>query len=110
MQVELAPQVAVPALHSSMSVQVLPSPVKPALHAQVKLPTDHADKVYAFVRASGTQAVVVVTNFGDAPLSVRYDALSMPGAYTDWFSKSAVSLAVSDTIDVPAHGYRVLVR
>ena len=77
---------------------------------QVKLPTDHADKVYAFVRASGTQAVVVVTNFGDAPLSVRYDALSMPGAYTDWFSKSAVSLAVSDTIDVPAHGYRVLVR
>ncbi len=77
---------------------------------QLKLQTDHADKVFAFVRARDTQAAVVLTNFGDAPLSVRYDGLSVPGPYTDWFSKAAVSLAGSGTIDVPAHGYRVLVR
>ena len=77
---------------------------------QVKLSTDHADTVFAFVRAREQKAVVVVTNFGNAPLSVRYTALAQPGAYTDWFSKAAVTLGADGTLEVPANGYRVLVR
>ena len=77
---------------------------------QTKLATDGGDKVYAFTRARGDKAVVVVTNFGDAPAAVKYTGFAEPGAFTDWFSQAAVTLAASGTIAVPAHGYRVLVK
>ena len=38
-QVALAEQLSVPRVHSSSSLQVVPSPVKPLLQSQVKLPT-----------------------------------------------------------------------
>ena len=78
--------------------------------AQTKLTTDGGDRVWAFVRARGEMAVVVVTNFSDKPVVVKYSALAQPGPYTDWFSKAAVTLTASGSIDVPAHGYRVLVK
>lgn len=77
---------------------------------QTTLATDGGDRVWAFVRSRGGTAVVVVTNFGDTSASVKYTALTAPGAYTDWFSKAAVTLAADGTIEVPAHGYRVLVK
>ena len=77
---------------------------------QVRLVTDHAEKVYAFSRARGNRAVVVLVNFADAPLSVRYTAFTHPGAYTDWFSKTPLTLTEAGTIDIAPHGYRVLVR
>ena len=77
---------------------------------QTKLATDRADHVYAFTRARADKSVVVVTNFGDTPASVKYTGLRPAGAYTDWFSKAAVTLASGGTIDVPAHGYRVFVK
>ncbi len=77
---------------------------------QQKLVTDGGDRVYAFSRSRDGRAVVVVTNFGDTPAAVRYTSLAPPGSYTDWFSKAAVSLTADGTIDVPAHGYRVLVK
>ncbi len=77
---------------------------------QTKLVTDGGDKVYAFTRARGDKAIVVVTNFGDAPAAVKYTGLAQPGAFTDWFSQAAVNLTADGTITVPAHGYRVLVK
>ncbi len=77
---------------------------------QTKLATDGGDRVYAFSRSRDGKAVVVVTNFGATPASVTYSGLGQPGQYTDWFSKTAVTLAASGTIEVPAHGYRVLMR
>jgi alpha-amylase len=77
---------------------------------QTRLATEGGDGVYAIVRARGEKAVVVVTNFGETPATVRYSSLAAPGAYTDWFSKAAVSLGASGAIEVPAHGYRVLVK
>ncbi|MDQ6829708.1 MAG: alpha-glucosidase C-terminal domain-containing protein, partial [Gemmatimonadota bacterium] len=65
---------------------------------------------YAFTRTRGANTVFVALNFGDAPASISYRALQQPGRYTDWFSKAAVTLPPSGAIDVPAHGYRVLVR
>ena len=54
--------------------------------------------------------MLVVVNFADAAAKVAYEGLRQPGGYTDWFAKSTVALAASGTLDVPAHGYRVLVR
>lgn len=78
--------------------------------AQAALRTDGGGRVYAFTRTKGANTVLVAVNFGDAPVSVSYQGLGAPGAYTDWFSKSPVTLAASGRLDVPAHGYRVLAR
>ncbi|HEX8243762.1 MAG TPA: alpha-amylase family glycosyl hydrolase [Longimicrobium sp.] len=77
---------------------------------QTALRTDGGGRVYAFTRTQGTNTVLVAVNFGDAPVRATYRALPRPGAYTDWFSKRPVRLAASGSLDVPAHGWRVLVR
>ena len=77
---------------------------------QTRLENDGGGRIYAFTRTSATGAVVVAVNFGDAPVPVHYTGWAASGRYTDWFTKSAVDLAAAGTLDVPAHGYRVLVR
>ena len=77
---------------------------------QTKLQTSAGDRVYAFTRAKGGNTVVVMVNFGDAPAQVSYTGLPQTGDYTDWFSKASVPLGATGRVDVPAHGYRVLVR
>jgi glycosidase len=77
---------------------------------QAALRTDGGDRVYAFVRSRGSDVVLVALNFGDAPVSAAYRDLRAPGAFTDWFSRAAVDLPPAGKIDIPAHGYRVLVR
>jgi len=67
-------------------------------------------RVYAFSRTRGANTVFVAVNFGSAPARITYSRLSSPGNYTDWFSKSRVSLGAAGTLDIPANGYRVLVR
>jgi hypothetical protein len=78
--------------------------------AQVRLTTNGGNRVCAFTRSLGANTVVVAVNFGDASAGVSYQGLSAPGTYTDWFSKASVPLAGSGRLDIPAHGYRVLVR
>ncbi len=77
---------------------------------QVALKTTGGNRVYAFTRSRGASTVVVAVNFGDKAAQAAYEALPQPGDYTDWFSKAAVSLAAGGRLDIPAHGYRVLVR
>lgn len=77
--------------------------------AQRALHADGGDRVYAFTRSRGAQSIVVAVNFGDAPAHVGYSALARPGAYVDWFTRERVALGASGTLDIPAHGYRVLV-
>lgn len=77
---------------------------------QTALRTDGGGRVYAFTRARGDNTVLVAVNFGDAPARAAYQGLSRPGAYTDWFSKAPVQLGATGTLEIPAHGYRVLVR
>ena len=78
--------------------------------AQAVLRTDGGDRVYAFTRTKGANTVLVALNFGDAPVSASYQGLPRPGRYGDWFAKTPVVLAGQGRIDLPAHGYRVLVR
>ena len=68
------------------------------------------DRVYAFTRTRGRNTVLVALNFGDAPAAIAYRGLQHRGAFTDWFSRSRLSLKESGSIDVPPHGYRVLVQ
>ena len=77
---------------------------------QLRLATNGGDRVYAFTRTRGANTVLVALNFASAPARITYSKLSRPGRYTDWFSKSRIPLGASGTIDIPAHGYRVLVR
>jgi glycosidase len=78
--------------------------------AQTALRTSGGGRVYAFTRTRGANTVLVAVNFGDAPVSASYQGLGQPGAYTDWFSKATVSMGSAGSLDIPAHGYRVLVR
>jgi Alpha amylase, C-terminal all-beta domain len=78
--------------------------------AQTALRTNGGDRVYAFTRTRDANTVLVAVNFGDKAASAAYTGLAAPGAYTDWFSKGAVTLGGDGTIEIPAHGYRVFVR
>jgi glycosidase len=77
---------------------------------QMALATTAGDRVYAFTRTRDANTVLVAVNFGAAAAKAAYTGLARPGEYTDWFSKTKATLAASGTLDVPAHGYRVLVR
>lgn len=78
--------------------------------AQTLLNTGGGDRVYAFSRTKGKNTVVVAVNFGDAAAKAPYAGFAKPGAYKDWFAKSSIILAAEGRIDIPAHGFRVLVR
>ena len=77
---------------------------------QTALKHTAGDRVYAFTRTRGANTVLVAVNFGDAPAAMSYTALPATGDYVDWFSKAAVPLGAAGRIDIPAHGYRVLVK
>jgi glycosidase len=76
--------------------------------AQTALRTDGGDRTYAFTRTKGGNTVLVAVNFGDAPRTLRYEGLPAPGAYTDWFDRTTARLEAAGTLEVPAHGWRVL--
>jgi hypothetical protein len=78
--------------------------------AQTVLKHDGGDRVYAYTRTRGANTVLVAVNFGDAPARMRYEGLGPSGSYSDWFNKATTTLPSAGTLDVPAHGYRVLVR
>jgi glycosidase len=77
---------------------------------QTALKTNGGSRVYAFTRTSGANTVLVAVNFGDDAASVAYQGLPQPGDYTDWFDERKIALAANGNLDIPAHGYRVLVR
>lgn len=78
--------------------------------AQATLRTTGGDRVYAFTRTQGANTVLVAVNFGDAAVKADYEGLPRPGEYTDWFAKAPLALPARGSIDIPPHGYRVLVR
>ena len=77
---------------------------------QVALPTDGGDRVYAYTRTQGANTVLVAVNFGDLPAHATYHGLAHPGTYADRFGRTPEVLGADGTLDIPAHGYRVLVR
>ncbi len=78
--------------------------------AQTTLRTAGGERVYAFTRTSGSNTVLVAVNFADSPAQVTFSRLPIAGEYTDWFTKTVVTLPASGRLEIPANGYRVLVR
>lgn len=76
---------------------------------QVALETTGGDRVYAFTRTTGDNTVLVALNFGDRPSKADYAGLSPEGSFVDWFTKEAVVLGATGTLEIPANGYRILV-
>ena len=77
---------------------------------QLRIESNAGARVYAFTRTRGANTVLVAVNFASAAARITYTKLSVPGDYTDWFNKSHVSLGATGTIEIPANGYRVLVK
>ena len=77
---------------------------------QVRLVTRGAERVYAYTRTEGDNTVLVAVNFGAAPARVTFDDLPRTGQYRDWFDRSPVALERSGALDIPANGFRILVR
>jgi glycosidase len=77
---------------------------------QVRLATNGGDRVYAFTRSRGANTVLVAVNFGDAPVSAHYSGLTKPGSYRDWMSSASIKLGASGTVEIPGHGFRILIR
>jgi glycosidase len=77
---------------------------------QQRLRTDGGGRTYAYTRTQGANTVLVALNFGDRPATLAYEGLAAAGDYTDWMTKARVALGASGRLEVPAHGYRVLVR
>ena len=77
---------------------------------QTRVVTNGGDRVYVFTRTRGANTVLTALNFGDAPVSASYRHLAAFGRFKDWFSGRAERLDTEGAIDIPAHGYRVLVR
>jgi hypothetical protein len=77
---------------------------------QTTLSTTGGERVYAFTRTRGANTVLVAVNFADTPAKVTYNGLPTAGEYTDAFSNTKLTLAANGSVDIPANGYRVLVR
>ena len=78
--------------------------------SQTILTTDGGTRVFAFTRNGASNTVFVAVNFGDSAARITYRGLSRAGVFSDWFSKLAVPLKEFGTLEIPAHGYRVLVQ
>jgi glycosidase len=77
---------------------------------QAELLTNGGSRVYAYTRMKDANTVLVAVNFDGKPATITYRRLTQPGAYTDWFTKAKMTLADSGRIDIPANGFRVLVK
>jgi glycosidase len=77
---------------------------------QTPLRTNGGDRVYVFSRTKGHNTVLTALNFGDAPVSAAYRGFASFGQFKDWFTGRTVRLGAEGTLDIPAHGFRVLVR
>lgn len=80
-----------------------------------KIDTTSPDRVYAFVRRDGADAVVVVLNLSATDLpSVSLDptpnAGAWPGTYTELFSGAQTQLSAGQSMHLPPWAYRVYVR
>jgi len=77
---------------------------------QHKLSTKGGERVYAFTRTKANNTVLIAVNFSDAADAVTYEGLANAGTYTDWFTKQTSTLNATGALEIPAHGYRVMVR
>ncbi|HJU74722.1 MAG TPA: alpha-amylase family glycosyl hydrolase [Gemmatimonadaceae bacterium] len=80
-----------------------------ALENPTRAPAAELQRAFVFTRTRDDNTVLVAVNFADTTVRVVYRGLTS-GAYTDWFTKSQITLVEAGPLDIPANGFRVLVR
>ena len=76
----------------------------------VRIWTDKTDEVFSFTRDNGSDKVLALFNFSAEDLAVNLLDGPVAGEYRDAFTGEATVIELGDTVDIPAHGWRVLVR
>ena len=85
----------------------------PALHngrfgaAMLEVPTDQTADIYAFTRGKPGERVFAVFNLSPRAHTVSFKHARHHGRYSDALSGEAASFAGSETLDLPAWGYRI---
>lgn len=74
-----------------------------------RIPSDHDDKVYAFVRQSGLDRVLVVVSLSDKIQKVTLNDATIAGDYRDWFSSRNLKLQASPTLNLAPWASQVYV-
>ncbi|UYV15552.1 alpha-amylase family glycosyl hydrolase [Porphyrobacter sp. ULC335] len=85
----------------------------PALHngrfgaPMVEVPTSATADVYAFTRGDKGERVFAVFNLSPRARSITFTHARHHGSYTDALTGTPASFAGSETLDLPAWGYRI---
>lgn len=74
-----------------------------------RIVSNHDDKVYAFVRQSGQNRVLVVVNLSDQAQNTTLKDASLAGAYLDWFGNKNVKLNAAPSLNLAPWAYLVYV-
>ncbi len=86
---------------------------QPALHngrfgaPMVEVPTSATADVYAFTRGQKGGRVFAVFNLSPRPHRITFAQTRHHGSYTDALTGEAMAFAGSETLDLPAWGYRI---
>ncbi len=86
---------------------------QPALHngrfgaPMVEVPTSETGDVYAFTRGTAGGRVFAVFNLSPRPHAVTFAQARHHGRYTDALTGTPMTFTGSETLDLPAWGYRI---
>jgi alpha-amylase len=83
----------------------------PALYEGVftKVPSNHDEAVYSFLRVRGSDKVLVVLNLSPNPQTAVLHSAVLRGSYKELFTGKAARLGETAEIRLEAWGYRVYV-
>ncbi len=76
----------------------------------IDVPSSAPAQVLSFVRQNEHNKVFALFNFTDQPQRVTFKTTLHHGTYTDFATGKSVEVAGADAIELPAWGYKVLVR
>jgi glycosidase len=76
----------------------------------VRIFNDQPAKVISFSREKNGQKVIPVINFSNTSITVKLQSKYHTGTYRELFSGGNYELKAEDTMNLPAWGYKVLVK
>ncbi len=78
--------------------------------AMVKIPTNKANKVFAFYREKGDSRIVVFLNLSKKNVAVKPEVKNIGGDYLEYFTGMKMTLPLNDSLRIEPWGYKVFIR
>lgn len=69
-----------------------------------------SSNVYAYSRKRGTNEVLVILNFTNAPVQFKFSGSAPTGTFTDYLKKEETQFTTQTTLTLPANGYAIYVK